>query len=247
MSLSTISFRHFPLEAGQLLLDLGCGEGRHLISAHSLERIEAIGVDASLRDLKISRERFQELHGKDLTAGLNFWLSAADGLQLPFADETFDRIICSEMLEHVIEFESVLSEIQRVLKPGGLLAVSVPSWFPEWVCWKLSEDYHNEPGGHVRIFHEKRLRQAIEQLDMTLYAKHHAHALHSPYWWLKCWFRGADREPWLLRLWHRMLVWDMMRAPFITRFTERLLNPVLGKSLVMYFSSSKTRATGAGS
>ena len=56
-----------------------------------------------------------------------------------------------EVLEHIIDYQSAV-EINRILKPQGKLAVSVPKFFPEWICWKLSLDYRNTPGGHVRIF-----------------------------------------------------------------------------------------------
>lgn len=61
----------------------------------------------------------------------------------------------------------------------------------------------------------------------------HAHALHSPYWWLKC-AVGVEKENALTRAYHRLLVWDMMKRPRLTVTAERLLNPVLGKSLVLY-------------
>ena len=63
---------------------------------------------------------------------------------------------------------------------------------------------------------------------------HHVHALHSPYWWLRC-AVGPDNEhnPWV-RAYHRVLVWDIERRPLPTRLCEQLLNPVLGKSLVVY-------------
>ena len=60
---------------------------------------------------------------------------------------------------------------------------------------------------------------------------HHAHALHAPYWWLNC-ALGQQSVP--SRLYHRLLVWDIVRRPLLTRVTEQALNPVLGKSLVMY-------------
>src|SRR3546814_18600443 len=65
-----------------------------------------------------------------------------DALQLPFADSTFDRIIASEVLEHVSDDRQSLHEVFRVLKPGGTLAATVPSWLPEKICWALSDEYH---------------------------------------------------------------------------------------------------------
>jgi hypothetical protein len=63
---------------------------------------------------------------------------------------------------------------------------------------------------------------------------HRAHALHSPYWWIKCAVGPTnDRHP-LVKAWHRLLVWDIVEHPPVTRVADRLLNPVLGKSLVVY-------------
>ena len=63
---------------------------------------------------------------------------------------------------------------------------------------------------------------------------HHAHALHSPYWWLKCAVGTTNDSHPLVRAYHNLLVWDMLKAPRITRVTERLLNPLIGKSVVVY-------------
>lgn len=113
--------------------------------------------------------------------------------------------------------------------------MSVPRAGPEWLCWQLSRAYHEVPGGHVRIFNARKLRRDIEALDMYCYQSHWAHALHSPYWWLKCLFwSSADTNP-LVRAYHRLLVWDLMKQPRLTRTLERCLNPLIGKSIAMYF------------
>ena len=65
-------------------------------------------------------------------------------------------------------------------------------------------------------------------------SQHHAHALHSPYWWLRCAVGPKREDHALVSAYHRLLVWDITSAPFLTRFTERLLNPIVGKSLVVY-------------
>jgi hypothetical protein len=63
---------------------------------------------------------------------------------------------------------------------------------------------------------------------------HHAHGLHSPYWWLKCAVGVHDGEHLLVRAYHRVLVWDITKRPAATRAAERVLNPLVGKSLVLY-------------
>ena len=139
------------------------------------------------------------------------------------------------MLEHIPDYQGALAEIRRVLKPGGIFAASVPRWFPEWVCWRLSDEYHEVEGGHVRIFTASQLRLAIEQQHMRRFARHWAHSLHVPYWWLRCLFWDAGENARLVRAYHQLLVWDLMKKPAITRLLDRLLNPLMGKSIVMYF------------
>lgn len=256
MSLETINFDFLKLRSDQNLLDLGCGEGRHAITACLRENLVSVGVDLNLKDLNTAKERFAPFADNGNTTLI---IAAANGQTLPFAGNTFDRVICSEVLEHIENYEQVISEILRVTKPGGLLAVSVPRFGPEWVCWKLSSGYHQAKGGHIRIFNANKLKTVIEETGFIHFKKHWAHALHVPYWWLKCLFWKSDNEMengnrgesedegenkkkdenekdvWIVKIYHKFLVWDLMKKPWITRTLERLLNPLMGKSVVMYF------------
>ncbi len=63
----------------------------------------------------------------------------------------------------------------------------------------------------------------------------HAHALHAPYWWLKC-LVGVSQDHWAVTAYHRLLVWDMMKAPRLTRSAESALDPLIGKSVALYFT-----------
>jgi ubiquinone/menaquinone biosynthesis C-methylase UbiE len=232
--MQTVDFRHFPLCEGDRVLDLGCGEGRHVISAYVEGNVDSVGVDLSLDDLRTTREKFHDFEQRG-SAVKSFSLASANALSLPFADDSFDQVICSEVLEHSPDYRAALGEIQRVLKPGGLLCASVPRRWPERVCWAFSEAYHKVPGGHLRIFKASALRDDIEGLGFNHYYRHWAHALHAPFWWLKCLFWDNQDSNWLLQQYHRLLVWDLMERPWLTRTTEKLLNPVMGKSVVMYF------------
>ena len=236
MSLETIKLEHLKLNDNDKLLDLGCGEGRHALSAYISKELKVYAVDLSINDLGTTKNRFNEFFETD-NEKKTLSLAAADAKNLPFQDNTFDSVICSEVLEHIHDYKSVLLEISRVLKDGGTAGISVPRFFPEWICWKLSDAYHEVKGGHIRIFRKSNLLADIEKTGLNFKKLHYAHALHVPYWWLKClfWREPKEKEAMLVTLYHRFLVWDLMKKPFICFFAEKLLNPIMGKSVVMYF------------
>ena len=159
---------------------------------------------------------------------------AGNATAMPFGDGCFDRVIAAEVLEHIPADQAALDELARVLRPGGIAAVTVPAWLPERICWRLSEAYHNVPGGHVRIFTRPELEAKLTRSGLAVGGHHHAHALHSPYWWLKCAVGVSDDGHPLARAYHSVLVWDIMKKPAATRLAEQVLNPLIGKSLVIY-------------
>lgn len=232
--MQTIDLQRLQLAPHHTLLDLGCGQGRHALAAHFFSPAEqVIAVDLNLADLRTAQGNLASFASPPPRQQCH--LLAADGINLPFADDSFDAVICSEVLEHVPQYEQMLREINRILKPGGVFAVSVPRAWPERICWWLSRAYHQVEGGHIRIFKCQQLREQIEQYSFIYQQRHWAHALHVPYWWLRCLFwRFGENFP-LVRWYHRFLVWDLMQKPRVTRWLETGLNPMMGKSIVMYF------------
>lgn len=229
----TIDFDRFSVLPGHVLLDLGCGTGRHTFEA--LRRgADVVALDLSGEDLPGVEVMIAAIvDAGEVTAPDCALALRADALALPFPDNSFDRVIASEILEHIRQDEAAIAEIFRVVRPGGLVAVSVPRRWPERICWALSDAYHEVPGGHVRIYHGHQLLAALKSAGLEPFDSHYAHALHSPYWWLKC-VCGVERENSLTQGYHRLLVWDMMARPWLTQSAEHLLNPILGKSLVLY-------------
>jgi SAM-dependent methyltransferase len=159
-----------------------------------------------------------------------------DALHLPFPDAAFDRVVASEVMEHIPDDRGAADELARVLRPGGTLAVTVPSWLPEQICWKLSDDYHAPavPGGHVRIYTKAAVCDRLRGAGLEPTGTGRTHGLHSPYWWLKCAVGPRNDEHPLVQAYHRLLVWDIVRRPRATRAAEAVLGPTLGKSLVAY-------------
>jgi len=96
------------------VLEIGCGIG------NILERIKKghlYGVDIS--EVQIERAK------KRLGSGVN--LTKAPGESLPFEDKFFDKIICTEVFEHVLEPQLIINEMKRVLKDGGIISLSIPN------------------------------------------------------------------------------------------------------------------------
>ncbi|WP_419923856.1 class I SAM-dependent methyltransferase [Candidatus Poriferisocius sp.] len=231
----TVDYDRLGLAPGERLLDLGCGFGRHAYEA-ARRGAHVVACDLAPGELAQVRATFAAMSEAGEQHHGTCQAVRGDATRLPFPDQSFDRVIASEVLEHVDSDDAALAELTRILRPGGVLAVTVPTWFPEKVCWALSDEYHapKAVGGHVRIYRRGELRRRLRRAGLAPYTGHHAHALHSPYWWLRC-AVGPNRDDHrLVAAYRRLLEWDIVRQPRITRIAERVLSPVLGKSLVVY-------------
>jgi SAM-dependent methyltransferase len=230
----TVDFERLDLRDRERLLDMGCGGGRHAFEAMRRGAI-VVALDADAAELKdVQATTGGMLEAGELPHGALGGAANGNALALPFPDGAFDRIIASEVLEHIPPDEAALAELVRVLRPGGRIAVTVPTRWPERVCWALDHHYHDTPGGHVRIYRQPQLEAKLERAGLVLRGSHHAHSLHSPYWWLKCAYGVENSDVWPVRKYHQFLVWDITKGPALTRVLDRALNPVLGKSLVVY-------------
>jgi SAM-dependent methyltransferase len=165
----------------------------------------------------------------------DYLVSEADINRLPFADTSFDCVICSEVLEHIPDHEAAVKELIRILKPEGTLVISVPRYYSEKLCWLLSYDYWHSEGGHIRIYRKKELPEILMKQGFKCCKINYKHALHMPYWWLKCVAGLKNEENFMVKYYKKFLEWDMMKNFWLIRLLEEFLNPIIGKSTVFYF------------
>lgn len=234
----TVDYEELGLHAGDRVLDIGCGFGRH--SYEALRRgATVIASDFALPELvEVNATVVAMDEQGELPVGVAAASCNGDVTQLPFPDDTFDHIIASEILEHIEDDKGAISELVRILRPGGRFAATVPATLPEKFCWKITDEYHapKAEGGHVRIYETGQLAERMREAGLEITCSHRAHSLHSPYWWLRC-AVGVKRDVEdnkLTSLYNRFLTWDIMKRPASTRILDQVLNPVLGKSLVVY-------------
>ena len=243
----TVDYDQLGANPGDLVLDMGCGAGRHAFE--TVRRgCRIVALDQNLHELVDVRNTFAAMiEAGELNARVQGQPVSGDALKLPFSNETFDRIICSEVLEHIPDDEIAIRELARVLRPGGSIAVTVPAWATEKICWRLSDEYHapKVAGGHVRIYRKSELMSKISLAGLEPHGWDKAHSLHSPYWWLKCAVGPNNDDHRLVKAYHRFLVWDIVKRPWITQLLDWLLNPLIGKSVVLYATKPPVETTNA--
>jgi 2-polyprenyl-3-methyl-5-hydroxy-6-metoxy-1,4-benzoquinol methylase len=235
----TVEPHRMDIQDGHRVLDVGCGPGRHSWAVCKKNNCEVHSIDIDSVSIRRAKWMFQEMDKQGENKG-EWRLFKGSGMSLPFKDKSFDRIICSEVLEHVDDDQQVTSELIRVLKDDGVLAVSVPTYYTEAIFWRLDKNY-SHPGGHIRKYRAKGIKALLARNNLHIYDITHKHSLHSIYWFLRCFF-GLDREDaFIPRMYLKFLHWGMRSRNRVYRASESTLDHIWPKSIVLY-----TRKNGAG-
>ena len=221
------------LRPNSRLLDVGCGTGRHLLEL-SRHPATLVGLDFARDDLRVMRY-ILDLTEKERPVAATMHAVQGDGERLPFPDDAFDQVICTETLEHVPDDRAILCELMRVLKPGGVLAVSVPDEYSERLLWRLSPRYRNTPGGHVRIYRRKDIRRLMQDGGAPPFAVEYRHSLETVRWVVHS---VVDREWGKPGVITRGIRWLLDRPSHrnwrVLAWADALGSYVLPKSIVLY-------------
>ena len=162
----TVDFDRLGLRRGDRVLDMGCGAGRHAFEMYRRGG-DVIAFDQDGDELAAVLDLFGAMRDAgEVPDGAEADIKQGDALSLPFVDGEFDRVVAAEVLEHIPDDTTAIAELARVLRPGGTMAVTVPRWLPEKVCWALSDDYHEVEGGHVRIYTRDELVRKLESAGL---------------------------------------------------------------------------------
>lgn len=143
---------------GMNVLDFGCGTGRIIGQVSEIVQLgdRSVGYDIKPDAIAKARRRFPELR---------FETNEVDK-PLPEQDESFDAIFASEVIEHIHNTEFIFTEFRRVLRPGGLLCLTVPYHgllkdIALLVSGKFEAHYHNPYHGHIRFYSRRSLKKVL--------------------------------------------------------------------------------------
>ena len=227
--LLTVDLERLEVKAGHLALDAGCGEGRHCFGMLSRgARVVGFDLDfASMRDA--SKRLRKEAHEANSLGEM----AQGNIFQLPFADATYDRVICSEVMEHVHSYLDAARELARVTKPGGKLAITIPTETSEHLYLRMGDDYFESPGGHIRIFKPRELANALAKAGLSTTGVGFAHGFHTPYWVLRSIMHlpNADDSA-LVRAYRQFLI--IATGSRLMHRVEKWLDYICPKSLILY-------------
>ncbi len=158
---------------GQTILDCGSGYGFVLRILLDLTPAEIVGLEYQPERIDETRAFLGENPRLTLVQG--------DAMALPFADASFDHVVCSEVLEHIPGDAQAMRELARVLKPGGTLVVTVPAadfpfgWDPpNWILRRAGRSLRGERPwsgiwyGHVRLYTRQSLTALATQAGLDV-------------------------------------------------------------------------------
>ncbi len=141
----TVNYDRLGVKPGDYVLDMGCGAGRHAYEA-ARRGARVVALDADDVEVKTTAGLLLAMEqAGDVPAPGCGTTAVGNALKLPFADGAFDRVIASEILEHIPPDTIAIDELARVTRVGGTLGITVPRFGPELLNWALSTSTTTNP------------------------------------------------------------------------------------------------------
>lgn len=153
------TLKHFDVKR---ILDVGCGNG-FVAEQVRKQRYETIGMDVSKKAIETALSTYPEIQFVEGECDTR-WL---------FEDETFDAIYTFEVIEHVLDTYTMLAEMNRTLKPGGVLVLTTPfhglikNLF--LVTFNFDKHFCNIQDGHIRFFTNKHLKRLLGEFGFEVF------------------------------------------------------------------------------
>jgi len=226
-----------------LILDCACGRGFYLNMFRYVSACRLVGLELEWPVIRKAQRNVGHLP--------RLMLNNANMYALPYADHTFDAVILSEILEHVERDVDGLREVYRVLKPGGVVAITVPNAnYPFWwdpINRTLENLFHTHISrgplagiwaNHVRLYTPEQLRSAVLAAGFSI--EEERAFTHASFPFIHNLVYGLGKP--LLE--SGMLPQAMANAADRTAFDRNngsLLNPInLGLKVLNYFDRNNT-------
>lgn len=154
-------FTGFPIDGNHTLVDVGCGGGGNLkfCAPHAKQ---VIGIDIDAAKIEIAKQAL-------LAGGSeNFTLIVSDASPIPLESNVADRVVCTEVLEHVEDPAKTMAELWRIGKPGALYLISVPGQLSEELLKPIAPSFWFEHPNHIRVFSKLDFENLIKSSNLII-------------------------------------------------------------------------------
>lgn len=169
------------LPAGARVLDIGCGRGT-ILTALARRGCEAHGLE---RDADATHGVTGDVH-----------IRVAEHLsEVGYPDGHFQLVVLWHVFEHLTDIRGTLTEIHRVLTPGGKVVIAVPNFSSRQARWAGADWFHLDLPRHVFHFPHDAIRRLLENCGFEVRSEHHFSLRHNPFGWIQSWLNRFPHLP----------------------------------------------------